>query len=333
MRNWIWLICGCSLWACTSPPIQVDLDLPDYVDAFPVPESNAITWPKVELGRHLFYEEALSLDSSVSCASCHIQQFAFADTARVSRGFQRDTGFRNATSLTNVAFQTAFFRDGGVHSLERAVHPPVLTEFEMNMDIMKMTSRLNSNPLYVELFKKAYKRPIDYKGIVEALATFQRTLLSFQSPYDFYLQGDELALNASAKRGLELFRSDRLACAKCHVEPLFIDNDMHNIGVYEVYADYGRGRVTLDSADFGRFRTPTLRNISVTFPYMHDGSIATLQEVIQLYADGGADHPNKSSLIHPFELTGDEMTDLLAFLNALTDQQFLTNETLSDPAN
>jgi cytochrome c peroxidase len=299
--------------------------------AFFVPADNPVTDQKVALGRHLFYEPGLSIDSSVSCASCHIQRFAFSDTARVSRGFQRDTGFRNSTSLTNAAYQTAFFRDGGVKSLERAVHPPVLTVFEMNMSPEPMVERLRQNQAYIDMFQEAFGTEPTYKGVVYALATFQREMISFNTPYDKYLAGNETALSPAAKRGLELFRSSKLNCVQCHVEPLFIDNDMHNIGIYEVYEDYGRGRVTLDSADYGKFRTPTLRNIAVTAPYMHDGSMKTLEEVIAFYESGGVDHPNKSKHMKAFELTNAQKQDLLSFLSALTDSAFLTNPALAAP--
>jgi len=310
---------------------EYQLDIPENVEPFLIPEDNKLSQAKVDLGRSLFYEKGLSLDSSVSCGSCHIQQFAFADTARVSRGFQGDTGFRNSSSLTNVAFQTAFFRDGGVFSLERAVHPPVLGEFEMNMNLMDMLDRLNANPSYPQAFKNAFNSEIDNKGIVQALASFQRTLLSFNSPYDKFMAGDSLALKGSQKRGLQLFRSDRLNCAKCHAEPLFIDNKMHNIGLYESYREYGRGRVTLKEEDFGKFRTPTLRNIEVSFPYMHDGSIKTLEEVLEFYKTGGFHHPNKSVEMRSIELTENEKADLIAFLHALTDNAFLTDSRFSSP--
>ena len=283
------------------------------------------------MGRHLFYEKGLSIDSSVSCASCHIQRYAFSDTARVSRGFQGDTGFRNSSSLTNAAFQSAFFRDGGVKTLERAVHPPVLTPFEMNILPTDMLERLTQNNQYVKMFDEAFGTVPDYKGVVNALATFQRTLISFDTPYDRYLEGEIEALNESEVRGLELFRSARLNCVQCHTEPLFIDNQIHNIGLYNVYKDYGRGRVTLDSADYGKFRTPTLRNIAVSWPYMHDGSLKTLDEVVRFYESGGVNHPNKSPHMHPFKLTEAERLDLIAFLEVLTDSTFITNPELAAP--
>jgi cytochrome c peroxidase len=181
------------------------------------------------------------------------------------------------------------------------------------------------------MFDEAFGTSPTYKDVVHALATFQRTLISFNSPYDQYLEGDTNALSDTQLRGLELFRSSKLNCVQCHVEPLFIDNKMHNVGLYAVYEDYGRGRVTLDSADYGRFRTPTLRNIALTWPYMHNGSLKTLDEVIRFYESGGKNHPNKSRHMRPFELTDLERIELIAFLTALTDSTFITNPELSAP--
>ncbi len=315
---------------CTQPA-KYKLQFPAEVKPFEIPADNLLTEERIELGRRLFYEKGLSLDSSVSCASCHIQQFAFADTARVSVGFHGDTGFRNASSLTNIAFQTAFFRDGGVFTLERAVHPPVLGEFEMNLNLTEMLARLNNNQSYTAQFQEAFGGPISHKTIVDALASFQRTLNSFNTPFDAFVGGDENTMSESQKRGFELFKSDRLNCAACHPAPLFMDNKMHNVGLYEVYHEYGRGRVTLKKEDFGKFRTPTLRNIAVTFPYMHDGSLKTLEAVIDFYASGGKNHPNKSDKLKSFTLTAAEKTDLLAFLLALTDSTFLVNPAFSAP--
>jgi cytochrome c peroxidase len=306
----------------------------DHAVVYPTvtyPEDNPFSTEKAELGRRLFYEKGLSLDSSVSCASCHLQQFAFTDTARVSRGFKGDTGFRNSTSLANVAFQNAFFRDGGVHTLERAVHPPVLTEFEMNMMPEEMLERLRANQQYADLFKKSFDGELDYKSVVYALATFQRTLVSFQSRYDSFIAGDTAALTKEELAGLTLFRSERLKCNTCHQEPLFIDNELHNIGLYDVYVDYGRGRVTLDSADYGKFRTPTLRNIAVSGPYMHDGSFKSLEEVVAFYETGGKQHPNRSPILTPFKLTDKERKQLISFLEALTDSTFLHNPKFAAP--
>jgi len=319
-----------AFWSCKHQR-EYALDLTDYVEPFNLPADNPLSKSKVELGRKLFYEKGLSLDSSVSCASCHIQEFAFADTARVSRGFQNDTGFRNSSSLTNVAFQTTFFRDGGVFSLERAVHPPVLGEFEMNMNLVEMLTRLNADDDYKRSFEKVFGVEINHQSIVWALASFQRTLNSFDTPYDAFIGGDSLALTEGEKRGLILFRSKKLNCASCHKEPLFIDNEMHNIGLYADYKEFGRGRVTLKEEDFGKFRTPTLRNIEVTFPYMHDGSLKSLEEVIDFYISGGKNHPNKSESIKAIEITASEKADLLSFLNALTDSSFMHNPNFSAP--
>lgn len=301
------------------------------IPSFNIPEDNPITPQKAELGRHLFYERGLSIDSSVACASCHVQQFAFNDTAKVSKGFKSNPGFRNSATLANIVYNTSFFREGGVTTIERAVHPPVLTEFEMNMNPDSIVQRLNANETYRKLFLDAFGQEADYKSVVYALATFQRTLISFNAPYDRFMAGDSSALSPSARLGLKLFRSERLQCSSCHKEPFFMDNDFHNIGLYEDYTDYGRGRFTLNPADYGKMRTPNLRNVAVTWPYMHDGSLRTLPEVIALYSTGGASHSNKSDKIRSFTLSAEEKTALLDFLQALTDSSFLYNPAFAAP--
>ena len=318
-----------TLYACqeAETPTGSSINIPK----FSIPEDNPVTPLKAELGRRLFYERGLSLDSSVACANCHIQRFAFTDTAKLSSGFKGSLGFRNSSTLANIVYNNSFFREGGVTTIERAVHPPVLTEFEMNMNTDSIVARLNANLAYREMFLEAFGQEADYKAVVYALATFQRTLLSFNTPYDRFMAGDSAALSAEEKVGLELFRSKKLNCTTCHKEPFFMDNDFHNIGVYEVYTDYGRGRFTLDSADYGKMRTPSLRNVSVTWPYMHDGSMRTLEEVVAFYKTGGVNHPNKSAEMKPFDLTESEEKALLAFLNALTDSAFLSNPAFSAP--
>lgn len=318
MRH-ITLLIGLLLWLACSRQQKESffIEVPEHIPQPTNPDNNPLTAKKVELGKMLFFDNRLSLDYSVSCASCHIPEFAFADTARVSRGFKGKVGFRNSPSLLNVVFQTSFFRDGGVKTLERVIHPPVLTEFEMNMHIDTLMTRLLEDHEWVKLFKNVWNRPPDYKGIVEALAAYQRTLIDFNTPYDKFLAGDSTALSPQQQRGLTLFRSKRLNCTTCHREPLLMDNSWHNIGLYQVYADHGRGRVSLDSADFGKFRTPMLRYVSKTAPYMHDGSILTLEDVLNFYASGGENHQNKSVEIKSFSLTPEEKKELLAFLEAL----------------
>jgi cytochrome c peroxidase len=318
-----------SLYACQEAEKQTVSSV--IIPEFTIPDDNPVTAIKAELGRRLFYERGLSLDSSVACASCHIQRFAFSDTAKLSSGFKGSLGFRNSSTLANIVYNSSFFREGGVTTIERAVHPPVLTEFEMNMNTDSIVARLNANPAYRDMFLEAFGQAADYKTVVYALATFQRSLLSFNTPYDRFMAGDSSALTAEEKEGLALFSSKKLNCTTCHKEPFFMDNIFHNIGVYQVYTDYGRGRFTLDSADFGKMRTPSLRNVAVTWPYMHDGSMRTLEEVVAFYKTGGVNHANKSSEMKPFELTESEEKALLAFLNALTDSTFLTNPAFSAP--
>lgn len=320
--RFVWFFLPLLFLGCDNQNKQ-ETEIPAHIPAPEYPAENPQTDAKIALGKRLFFERALSSDSSVSCASCHIPQYAFSDTAKTSLGHAGKRGFRNSPSLANVVFQKFFFWDAGVKTIERAVHPPMLADFEMNMDIVELTNRLESNASYVLDFNQTFGEKMEYKHVVHALAAYQRSLIFFNTPYDRFMAGDKNALNETQKRGLALFRSDTVGCAKCHKEPLFFDDTWHNIGLEEKFEDYGRGRVTLDSADFGKFKTPTLRNVAVTAPYMHNGSIATLQEVVFFYAGGGVFSPNKSALIHKINLNNQQQKDLIAFLEALTDDYFV----------
>ena len=290
-----------------------------------IPEDNPLTQGKVALGKKLFFEPILSRDSSISCASCHFPELAFSDTAAVSTGVAGRKGFRNAPSLTNVAYGKSFFKDGGVPTLEIQILTPLEGHDEMDLNILEAAERLNKNPAYKKLFQEVFDRVPDAFGITRAIAAFERTLISGHSRFDRYYYHGEEVLSASEKRGWLLFNSETLQCATCHAGFNFTNEQFENNGLYEVYADEGRRRITLDSADAGKFKVPTLRNSAVTGPYMHDGSFSSLEEVIEHYSRGGKGHGNQSELIKGFSLTEVEKQDLLAFLKALTDATFLAN--------
>lgn len=304
---------------------------PIHFPALTFPEHNPLTEAKVKLGRKLFYEKALSIDSSISCGSCHKQRYAFAENSVYAFGSHDSIGFRNTRGLTNTGYLHNFFGEGGLHSLERATIAPMQTEFEMNQNIKVTLDRLKANNYYLELFDRAFKDKPNHQNILWALSSFQRTLISSSSPYDQFVLGDSSALSVEAKNGLALFNSGRLGCSTCHSGILFTDELTHNIGLYSTNPDYGRGRLTLDSADHGAFLTPTLRNVAFTAPYMHDGSVNTLEEVIWFYETGGKQHYAKSGKMKPFTLTDQEKEELISFLNSLTDTSFITNPKFSDP--
>lgn len=300
------------------------LDLPSWMPAPPVPADNPLTRPSVELGRHLFFEPRLSRTGSLSCAGCHFTDRAFSDTVALSLGVAQQPGLRNSPTLANVAYHPAFFRDGGVPTLELQVLAPIHDDLEMDHSILTAAEDLREVEPYRSLSQQAYGRPLDPYVITRAIANYERTLISGWSRFDRYLyQGETTALTDSEVRGWELFSGPVAGCTGCHGGFDLSDHSYRNVGQYSTYADPGRARISLDPADEGKFKVPTLRNIALTAPYMHDGAMATLEEVVDHFASGGLSHPNKDPLMTPFTLSAQERADLLAFLNALTDERSL----------
>ncbi len=298
-----------------------------------IPNDNTLNKYRVDLGRKLFYDPILSRDSSISCATCHLQEKAFTDGKILSNGVQGGITERNTPNITNIAYHNAFFWDGGNHSLELQVIGPIESVNEMNLTIPEAIERLKEHNTYPNLFKLAYglNEPNIY-GLTRALASFERTLISGNSPYDKYTsQGQSNALTSNELNGKNLFFSATLKCAECHTGFNFTSLAYENNGIYLNYADDGRGRVTLNTADNGKFKVPSLRNIEVTGPYMHDGSFNTLEDVIDHYAQGGKGNVNQSPKIGGFTITNQEKQDLIAFLKSLTDQEFLENPNFKSP--
>jgi cytochrome c peroxidase len=284
---------------------------------------NTVSEQRINLGKSLFFDQALSVDSSLSCASCHIPGKAFSDGMPVSVGFNGRTGFRNAPALFNLTSIPEFFRDGGAHTLELQVQGPVESEDEMAFNMALAVNRLSQNSAYQWTALVAYRRPFDAFVLTRSLAAFQKSLESYNSPYDAYLAGDSNALTASQKRGMELFFSERTGCVSCHSGKDFTDHSYRNIGLYSEYKDSGRAHVTHRAEDSGKFRVPTLRNLSFTSPYMHNGSFHSLQQVLCHYTTGGHKHRNKDEQIKPFYLSPKERTELIDFLLSLSDTAFV----------
>jgi cytochrome c peroxidase len=298
------------------------LELPPGFPMPSTPADNPLTRASVELGKRLFFDPRLSRDGTVSCASCHLPGNAFADVAAVSEGVDGRLGFRNGPTLANVAYHTkGFFRDGGVPTLEQQVISPVHEPAEMDHDIHRAAETLRDLEPYASLSLRAYGKPLDGWVLTRAIANYQRTLVSGWSRWDRWMAGDHSALTESEVRGWELFNGAALNCTGCHSGFDLSDHDFHNVGQYTVYTDPGRERITLDPADNGKFKTPTLRNIALTAPYMHNGAFLTLDEVVDHFASGGHPHPALSKALRPFTLDPQGRTDLLAFLNALTDER------------
>jgi len=346
-------------------------DLPDGV---PLPASiddNPMTVAKVELGRFLFYDTRLSGNETQSCASCHDQSLAFTDGLSQAVGSTGEVHPRSSMSLVNMAYTPRFtwanpLLDRMSHQARLPLFGETPVELGMSGREGELLQRLAdaTDPDYPALFADAFAGeddPITVENVTLALEAFQRSIVSFDSPYDRYLRGDTTALDDAELRGLELFFSERLECFHCHGGLNFSDSlstehlpeaevAFHNTGLYNIdgagaYPAGGEGlfEISGEADDMGRFRAPTLRNIAVTAPYMHDGSAATLEDVIAHYAAGGrtiedgpyagdgSENPYKSSFIGGFLITDAEMADLIAFLEALTDDTLLTNPAYSDP--
>ena len=352
-------------------PTPYTWELPSGVPEPKVPEDNPVTVEKAELGRHLFYDKRLSGNESQACAGCHKQELAFTDGLANAVGSTDEVHFRSSMGLTNIAYSSSFGWAGpSTPSLERQAPIPMFGEEPVELGLSSLSeeellARFGDDPLYEELFAKAYpdqEDPITVDNIVNALATFQRTLVSFNSPFDRYIfDEDASALTESEQRGMDLFFSERLECFHCHGGfnlsdaithdgLVFDDQTFHNTGLYNIdfeggYPEVDRGLydITGKPEDMGKFKAPTLRNIAVTAPFFHDGSAETLDDVIDHYERGGraitsgeyigdgARNPYKSELITGFLLSDQEREDLKAFLNALTDEQFLTDPRYADP--
>ncbi len=322
-----------SLMSCASggnpaPEAQDFVRLPSItgLDLFvPIPNDNPLTFPKIVLGEKLFFDRMLSRNGSVSCSSCHSPGHGFSDTTAFSRGAAGRSGRRNAPALVNRAYGRVFFWDGRAASLEEQVLHPIRDSLEMDFPLAQLSRRLRADNFYRALFYEAFRRDPDSTGVARALSSYVRTLRSGESPYDLASEGDSTAMSPEARRGLALF-TGRGRCTTCHIPPNFTDELFHNTGVAARAAahagtateDAGRGAVTRAADDTGAFKTPTLRDVASSAPYMHDGSLATLEEVVVFYSRGGEPNPHLSADIRPLLLTPGERSDLVLFLRSLT---------------
>ena len=347
-----------------------DWNLPEWTPKPIVPASNPMTAEKVELGRHLFYEPRLSITGEYSCASCHQQSLAFTDGKPVAVGSTDEKHSRNSMSLANIAYNPVLtWANPLITSLESQALIPIFGEHPVEMGMVgkeqDMLDWMQKDAQYKQMFALAFaedKQPVNVKNMTKALASFQRSLVSFQSPYDRYrYQGEQNAISAAAKRGEKLFNSERTECFHCHGGINFSDSvkhenlaftevSFHNTGLYNIdgkggypVPNTGVNEITTKVEDMGRFKVPTLRNIALTAPYMHDGSVATLRDAIAHYQVGGrtisegkfagigSQNPYKSGFVKGFEITDSEIDDLIEFLQSLTDEEFITNPEYSNP--
>jgi cytochrome c peroxidase len=366
--------------ACGSEPAVPEAwvwELPDTVPEPRVPEDNPMTLEKVELGRFLFYDKRLSGNQTQSCGSCHRQELAFTDGLAQAEGSTGQLHPRGSMSIANSGYAASLtWANNTLVRLERQALVPMFGEEPVELGMANRESellqRLREDERYPEMFAAAFpdeNDPISVDSITKALGAFQRRVTSFGSRVDRWQQGDRTALNASEQRGLALFFGgtnaagvqDALECFHCHGgflfsqssddagqvfdQKFFMNNGLYNLDADGSYPPGNQGlyELTGDPTDKGKFKPPSLRNIAVTAPYMHDGSIATLEEVLDHYARGGRliesgpfagdgkDNPNKNSLLNGFAMTEQEKQDMLAFLQALTDEDLLNNPAISDP--
>ena len=315
----------------------VEIKAPLGLPPVPIPEDNPPTAATIALGRKLFFDPILSANDTIACASCHHPDFGFTDGKQFSEGVGGQKGGRNAPTVINAAYNTFQFWDGRAPSLERQAEGPVQNPVEMAHTLEGVEKKLAAHATYSAKFEAAYgPGAITYEMVEKAIASFERTVLSGNSPYDrFRFGGEKDALSESAQRGLEIFRDKKKGnCAACHSldkqHALFTDNKFHNIGVgveqdltgEATLTDLGRFNNTQNEADRGAFKTPTLRNVAQTAPYMHDGSLKTLKEVVDFYVGAGNSNPNLDKEIRELDfLSGQQRTDLEEFLKSLTGEQ------------
>ncbi|MGB1206519.1 MAG: cytochrome-c peroxidase [Chitinophagales bacterium] len=291
------------------------------------PDENNFTVARWQLGKKLFYDPILSRDSSLSCASCHLPNYAFSDTTAFSSGVENAAGTRNSPSLANVAYHPYFTREGGVPTLEMQILIPIQEHNEFDFNIVLISEKLQADETYQQMAMEAYEQAATPFVITRALSTFERSLLSGNSRYDkFAFQNQENALNEIEKMGMNLFFSEKTNCSHCHSGFNFTDYAFENNGLYENYEDVGRFRLTGNEDDIALFKTPSLRNISLTAPYMHDGSMSDLKTVVEHYVSGGKNHVHKNEILQPLDLTIAEQEAIIAFLESLTDNNFINNK-------
>ncbi len=309
----------------------IEIKAPLGLPPVPIPPDNPPTAETIALGRKLYYDPQLSADNTVACATCHSPDHGFADPKPFSEGVKGGKGDRNSPTVINAAYNTLQFWDGRAPSLEKQAEGPVQNPVEMAHTLAAVEKKLAADPSYPPLFEKAFgPGPITYEKVEKAIASFERTILSGNSPFDRYRYGgDKKAMSPAAIRGMAVFLNPKKGnCNACHtVEEkyaLFTDNKFHNLGVGaegDQLKDLGRYKETKNEADKGAFKTPTLRNVAQTAPYMHDGSLKTLKDVIDFYVGGGNSNPWRDKEIKSLEhLTRQERDDLVAFLEALTGE-------------
>lgn len=334
-HHWIFIlflfISTISIISCGKDSvINIEEEIISIPEGFPsinFPEGNEFTKERWLLGKKLFYETRLSKSNSLSCGSCHKPELFFSDNVATSDGDNFEKGTSNVPTLINLVYNPYYTRAGGVPTLEMQVLVPIQEHNEFNHNIVDICKELNADIEYNKDALKCYNREFDPFVLTRAISNFERSFISGNSRFDeYFFQNKNASLTENEIKGLNLFRSNKTNCSQCHKDFNFTNYAFENNGLYEIYADSGRMRLTNLESDRGLFKVPTLRNIEFTAPYMHDGSIQTIEEVIEHYNSGGKNSVNKSEFLKPLHLSSEEKQDLVSFLKALTDYKFLNNK-------
>ena len=332
IRNKSWLvilvfISFIFMVGCQGKKSEFKINLPIGLDANAmfIPADNPLTKEKIDLGRKLFFEDRLSIDATISCAFCHNPLLSFADGRYLEMGVWGQKGTRNSSTLLNRVFAREQFLDGRAKNIEEVILEHLQNSKEMNNSLDNVLKVLEADEYYRKAFKKVFKAKVTAESLSKAIASFVRTLVSGDSPYDRFMAGDKEALSEAARRGLILFQSERLNCRACHAGSNFTDENYNNNGAGQDLPepDLGRYYITRRDQDKGKFKTPTLRDIARTSPYMHNGSLKSLLDVIEFYDRGGIHNANLSDKIKPLGLSFQEKEDLREFLRSLTGKNML----------
>jgi cytochrome c peroxidase len=296
---------------CAATDIAVPRGLPPVK----FPADNPSNADKVELGKQLYFDKRLSVDNTVSCASCHDPKMGWSNNDKTAVGVGGQRGGRSAPTVLNTAYQAFQFWDGRAGTLEQQALGPIANPIEMNLPVEKAVEKIAAIKGYQDQFQKVFGQPVNADNLAKAIAAFERTILSGDAPYDRFKAGDESALSDKAKEGMKLFFG-KANCSSCHTGPNFTDNGFHNVGISFAAEkpDLGRNEISKMEGDKGAFKTPTLREIARTGPYMHDGSLASLEEVVAYYNKGGTPNDYLDEEIYALKLTPEQQSALVAFL-------------------
>lgn len=289
--------------------------IPAGLVAPPLPEGATMSAAKVELGKALYFDKRLSRDNTVSCASCHDPNKGWSNGEQFATGVRNQKGGRNSPTVLNAAYARLQFWDGRAEWLEGQALGPIANPIEMDLTLDEAVARLKGIKGYGQLFQQAFNAAPSKEGIAQAIAAFERTVLSGDAPYDRYVQGDKKALSPAAVRGMNIF-FNKGHCSACHAGPVFSDQAFHNIGIGmdQPKPDIGRMEVSKQLGDRGSFKTPQLRDVARSAPYMHDGSLKTLEEVVEHYNKGGIANPQLDEELYPLNLSAAERADLVTFM-------------------